>query len=421
MHSPLLTVAIFLGLQASVEGSTFKIQKRSFSVERVANANFAGYNGPRELYKAYRKYNMPIPDHLHAAIKAQNTAAQNKKRLSRKRRGQMTAAGSGGTDTSSSTTGGQPAFSDGAATGNGTAGTGTVAANPEQSDRAYLCPVEIGGQTLNLDFDTGSSDLWVFDSKLPAAQTKGHGVFDPSKSSSFKALDGASWSIQYGDGSGASGTVGTDVVNVGGASFDAQAVELATKISDSFATDTDNDGLLGLAFSSINTVKPQQQQTFFDNIKGSLDAPLFTADLRHSEPGSYTFGAIDKSKFTGDLTYIDIDSSQGFWQFTAGDGQAIADTGTTLILASQSITDDYYKGVDGAKVDSEQGGYTFPCDAKLPDLKLQIGSEYTATVAGEFINLAPIDESGTCKLSFSLPNAGNLPFCYKTQANNLDP
>ena len=38
---------------------------------------------------------------------------------------------------------------------------GTVAANPEQYDQAYLEPVSVGGQTLNLDFDTGSSDLYV--------------------------------------------------------------------------------------------------------------------------------------------------------------------------------------------------------------------------------------------------------------------
>ena len=38
---------------------------------------------------------------------------------------------------------------------------GTVAADPEQYDQAYLEAVTIGGQTLNLDFDTGSSDLYV--------------------------------------------------------------------------------------------------------------------------------------------------------------------------------------------------------------------------------------------------------------------
>ena len=36
---------------------------------------------------------------------------------------------------------------------------GTVAANPEEYDSAYLSPVTIGGQLVNLDFDTGSSDL----------------------------------------------------------------------------------------------------------------------------------------------------------------------------------------------------------------------------------------------------------------------
>lgn len=35
----------------------------------------------------------------------------------------------------------------------------TLVANPEQFDSEYLSPVTIGGQTLNLDFDTGSSDL----------------------------------------------------------------------------------------------------------------------------------------------------------------------------------------------------------------------------------------------------------------------
>jgi hypothetical protein len=39
------------------------------------------------------------------------------------------------------------------------AGTGDVTANPEQYDSEYLCPVSVGGTTLNLDFDTGSADL----------------------------------------------------------------------------------------------------------------------------------------------------------------------------------------------------------------------------------------------------------------------
>jgi hypothetical protein len=37
--------------------------------------------------------------------------------------------------------------------------SGSVSASPEQYDAEYLCPVTLGGTTMNLDFDTGSSDL----------------------------------------------------------------------------------------------------------------------------------------------------------------------------------------------------------------------------------------------------------------------
>jgi aspergillopepsin I len=46
------------------------------------------------------------------------------------------------------------------------AADGSVSATPEAYDQEYLSPVTIGGQTLNLDFDTGSSDLCVFSCPL---------------------------------------------------------------------------------------------------------------------------------------------------------------------------------------------------------------------------------------------------------------
>ena len=78
-------------------------------------------------------------------------------------------------------------------------------------------------------------------------------MYNPAKSSTSKKLSGASWAISYGDGSSASGDVYTDTVNVGGTTVTKQAIELAKTVSAQFQQDQNNDGLLGLAFSSINT------------------------------------------------------------------------------------------------------------------------------------------------------------------------
>ena len=90
---------------------------------------------------------------------------------------------------------------------------------------------------------------WIHSSKLNDTAKKDHNVYDPTKSKTSKPIDGGQWNITYGDGSYASGIVYMDQVTVGKTVVPTQAIELATNISDSFATDYSNDGLLGLGFS----------------------------------------------------------------------------------------------------------------------------------------------------------------------------
>lgn len=389
---PLSNLVLLVGLLALADASPARIQKRGvYKVERVPNPNYTGRNGPRALLKTLRKYRMPIPASVANAASQQNemiSKRQNRKKgKGHKQKGGAAAAAGG-------------------ATAAATNGTGSVTATPEANDVEYLAPVTIGGQTLNLDFDSGSSDLWVFNSQLSSKATKGHTIYDPTQSNSFALMQGASFEISYGDGSGAAGNVGTDTVDIGGATVTAQAVELATAVSQSFVEDPNNNGLLGLAFSTINTVQPQQQKTFFDNVMSSLAEPLFTADLRAQAVGAYEFGQVDTSKFTGAMTWVPVNNTQGFWQFTsesfAVDGgaaqtstagaQAIADTGTTLMLADSAVATAYYAQVDGAVDDQTQGGFTFPCAATLPDLQIDVGGTM-ATVKGTDINFAQVDDA----------------------------
>ncbi|KAI1128373.1 aspartic peptidase domain-containing protein [Nemania abortiva] len=436
---PSITSVLFLvyGLLALVAASpTNMIQKRGvYKVDRVRNPNPVRRNGPRALLKTLRKYRMPVPASLLSAVEKQEELI-SKREPRRKGMGNGNANGNGVTAAANGRKGngrGRKGKGGGAAAAGGdlapqqaasanTNGTGLVVNVPEANDVEYLSPVNIGGQVVNLDFDSGSSDLWVFNTQLSSAATQGHALYDPSSSATFKLMQNAQFQISYGDGSGAEGIVGTDVVNIGGAEVKAQAVELATAVTQSFVDDTATDGLLGLAFSSINTVQPQQQKTFFDNVMSSLAEPLFTADLRAGANGAYEFGRIDTSKFTGAMTFVDVNTTQGFWQFAsdqfAVDGgkaqtsvagnQAIADTGTTLLLADPAVATAYYAQVDGAVNDAQQGGFTIPCNADLPDLQLAVG-DAMATVKGSELAFAPVDQTGqTCFGGLQAGESGGL-------------
>ncbi|KAK1569777.1 eukaryotic aspartyl protease [Colletotrichum navitas] len=338
-------------------------QESSFSVEQVRNPRYVR-SGPLALAKAYRKFKVPLPQDL-ANVVANITAA-----------------------------------------GVGKRATGSVTTTPAEFDVEYLSPVQIGtpAQTLTLDFDTGSSDLWVFSTLTPSSERNGQTVYDPSKSTTASRLSGASWSISYGDGSSSSGVVYKDTVSVGGLSVTGQAVEAAQTVSESFSEESDLDGLLGLAFSSINTVEPKQQTTFFDTAKSKLSSPVFTADLKHNQPGKYNFGYIDSSAYTGSIAYTPVDNSQGFWGFTSSGYQVgsnsfvsksvsgIADTGTTLLLLPDSIVKAYYSKISGAKYDSSQGGYVFPCKTTPPSFTFGVGSA-RVTIPGSYMNFEAVTTS----------------------------
>lgn len=255
-------------------------------------------------------------------------------------------------------------------------------------------------------------------SSLQSASSRaGHNYYTSSKSTTYKALSGHTWDISYGDGSSASGSVGTDTVTIGSTVVKGQAVELAKKVSSSFTSDG-SDGLVGLAFSSINTVSPTQQKTFFDNAKSSLNSPIIGAYLPNNANGAYDFGYTDTSKYTGSLQYASVSSSNGFWEFPSTSYKvgstvhsqsgytAIADTGTTLILMGDTAVDTYYASVSGASYDSSQGGYTFPCSATLPSLSVRIGPTYYATIPGKLLNFA-VASGSTCFGSLQSVGSGS--------------
>lgn len=81
----------------------------------------------------------------------------------------------------------------------------------EQDDREWAGPIGIGtpAQPFLIDFDTGSSDLWVPSSSCTSSTCPDKHKYNATASSTSSKKSGH-FSIQYGDGSTVSGPVYTD-------------------------------------------------------------------------------------------------------------------------------------------------------------------------------------------------------------------
>lgn len=355
-------------------------------------------NGPIALGNLYKKVGSPMPtavsEAFAVATESQAPANVNKRAVPAKPKPSTTSSSSSSSVKTTSSTSSSAAA---------TKTASTVATPVNQFDTAYMIPITLGGNTVMVNLDTGSSDLWAFSNLQPSSQTTGHNLYVPNPAN---AMAGYSWNVTYLDGSAAYGSVYKDSVTLGGSTFTGIAVEAAQSASSSFVTAA-YDGMLGLAFDALNTVKPQSQKTLFSAIMNQLPSKLFTSTLKHNAPGSYDFGFVDTTKYTGAITYSNVDTSNGWWQtsfqgYSVGSGAAVAqtfagvvDTGTTLMVLPSTMVSAYYKQVTGATYSTDYAAWIYPCTAALPNFNLIVNGA-VATVPGSLMTYGPIDYVGNC-------------------------
>ncbi|KAG5942638.1 hypothetical protein E4U53_007209 [Claviceps sorghi] len=334
-----------------------------FSVPAVINPK-ARVSGAEALAKIHAKYNKPMPDYLTAAVRRQQGLAR---------------------------------------------GRGSVKNVPVTFDNFYLAPVEIGTppQKLLLNFDTGSSDLWVFSNDTNPEQVLGQTLYYANRSSTAKLIPGQNWTVLYADFSLSAGIVYSDVVSIGGVRVPNQAVESAQTVSFQFSSQNVSSGLVGLGFDSLNQVEPTKQKTWFENAIPLLELPLFTVNFFHKAAGTFNFGYIDPSEHLGPIHYSPVNKTAGTWSwkstgYSIGTGafreepfDNIADTGTSLLMAPPKVAYRYWSKVPGSELDLLQGGYVFPCTARLPDFSFGVGDNATITIPGSYMNYIDVNET-TC-------------------------
>ncbi|XP_017466824.1 PREDICTED: lysosomal aspartic protease-like [Rhagoletis zephyria] len=274
---------------------------------------------------------------------------------------------------------------------------------------AYYGKITIGTppQEFLVLFDSGSSNLWVPSATCPASNQacQLHSKYNSNDSSTYVA-NGESFSIEYGSGS-LSGFLSQDTVRVAGLTIQNQVFAEAMEEPGTSFVYSNFDGLMGMAFQAISNddVVPP-----FYNMwsQGLIDKDVFSFYLAREgtsdQGGEMILGGSDPSYYQGSLTYTPI-SQQGYWQFSldsatidgqtmCGSGcQAIADTGTSLIVAPfyayfsfMNVVDPDFDGViDCSLINS------------LPAMEFVIGGNTFAVPASQYI----LEQDGECSSAVS--------------------
>jgi saccharopepsin len=278
----------------------------------------------------------------------------------------------------------------------------------------YFGKIELGtpGQSFNVVFDTGSSNVWV--SSVQCDPCQGSKYYS-SQSSTYKA-NGTKFELSYGSGY-VTGHWSVDTLNLGGIKISNQQFGEAETTQTGMAN-PNFDGLFGLGWPAISDgIATPLQNAKAQNL---VSQALFAFYLQNDE-GSYgelDIGEIDQNKISGQVQWFDV-ISKTYWMFSLdavqfgnsminSNTKAILDTGTSLLVAPTADAEAIAKIVN-AKYD--QGFYVLNCRklASLPDLVFNIAGKSYNVPASYYT----IQQPGFCALGIQgvdLPARDGGPF-----------
>jgi len=268
-------------------------------------------------------------------------------------------------------------------------------------DAQYYGPIELGtpGQTFNVIFDTGSSNLWVPSATCPIWELacRTHNRYDSDDSSTYKA-NGTDFDIQYGSGS-MSGFLSTDTCCIAGVCVTDQTFAEATHEPGISFIAAKFDGILGMGFPQISVLGVTP---VFNNMfdQGVVEAPVFSFWLNRDPNaeigGELILGGSDPAYYTGEMTYVPV-QREGYWEIGMdsmvlngeevgcfGGCTAIVDTGSSLLVGPTAETEAINKAIGGVELIPGTGQYQIVCSQidSLPDIDFVVGGQ-TFTLTGK--------------------------------------
>ncbi|KAK0519166.1 hypothetical protein OC834_007475 [Tilletia horrida] len=264
-------------------------------------------------------------------------------------------------------------------------GVGNDPLTAQESGALWTGPISFGGQSFNIDFDTGSADCLV-----------GPGNYDPSQSYSSQDT-GRTFSTAYGDGTTASGEIYLDTLNIAGLSAQSAAIGVA---SSTFLDASENSaGICGMSQPGLSQFN---EPPFFYSLQsaGAVDQGVFAFALSLGS-STLTLGGLDSSLYSGSPTYVGLNSNSGFWQISgslAGHGDNyIIDSGTSLVVAPVNTAEAIFSNLGVTPVNEQGATYgAYDC-SNPPNVAFNFGGK-TIPLTSSAVTIGT-DNSGRCLLS----------------------
>ncbi|GAA6005382.1 hypothetical protein JCM10207_002962 [Rhodosporidiobolus poonsookiae] len=284
--------------------------------------------------------------------------------------------------------------------------TAVVPLIDELNDSLWAGTITVGTppQSFLIDFDTGSSDLWIAGSGCTSAPCANKRKYDPSGSSSTTTVAGKSFSIRYADGSTTSGSVYTDSVSLGGLLAVNQTLSGATSLSTSWQS-LPQDGLLGMGYQSLSQLRsPPVFQSLV--AQGKVSSPMFSFKLSSTSigPSELYLGGMNSAYYVAGTTEWAPVISQAYWTVAgqisvngapvtaSGTFNAIIDTGTTINVVPSAAAKAFWAAVPNS-LPYGNGYYTFLC-SQAPTIAFSFGGSTTQWPLSQF-NLGRVSSGAT--------------------------
>ncbi len=282
--------------------------------------------------------------------------------------------------------------------------------NESEATKHVVVDFTFGGQQIPVALDSGSTFTYVAStldtltsdtSSLPA-------LYSPNISSTYHDEDNRKDAFDCGDDS-VDCFMGVDDVATAGLTAKGMAFGVATHVKKGvFASGQAATMGFGRQADDPSTWLPRDQ-TFWLRTGANLEMPyLFTVDIYQDRNGTFDFGYIDTAKYTGEITYASMDTTETNWNFkmkgfAIGNGSmntvdtfvGIVDTGGPNIGLPSDVVSPYFDSFGGSPTSGNSHNY--PCSAyPPPDLTLYFEDGGTLVLNGSFLVQPPSGSSKTC-------------------------